>query len=132
MPMTRRVAALYLIAFLIGAGLFAAGFFTEHSFLRPLVMFLRPLVMAIMMTVAHLGVGAWWIAQKPHRAAGITAGVLALLAGASWATWVAAAWEEFQAQASLPIINVAGLPAFALSPVVLICVAVAAMQNRAR
>ena len=125
MPMTRRVAALYLIAFLIGAGLFAAGFFTEHGFLRALVM-------AIMMTVAHLGVGAWWIAQKPHRAAGITAGVLALLAGASWATWVAAAWEEFQAQASLPIINIAGLPAFVLSPVVLICVAVAAMQNRAR
>ncbi|MCQ9676800.1 MULTISPECIES: MFS transporter [Corynebacterium] len=125
MPMTRRVAALYLIAFLIGAGLFAANFFTERSFLLPLVL-------AIVMTAAHLGVGAWWIAQKPRRAAGITAGVLALLAGASWATWVAAAWEEFQAQASLPIINVAGLPAFALSPVVLICVAVAAMQNRAR
>lgn len=124
MPMTRRVAALYLIALLIGACLFAAGFFTERSFLRPLVM-------AIMMTVAHLGVGAWWIAQKPHRAAGITAGVLALLAGASWATWVVAEWEEFQAQASLPIINIAGLPAFVLSPVILICVVVAAMQNRA-
>ena len=63
MPMTRRVAALYLIAFLIGAGLFAANFFTERSFLLPLVM-------AIVMTVAHLGVSAWWIAQKPHRAAG--------------------------------------------------------------
>lgn len=123
--MTRRVAALYLIAFLIGAGLFAAGFFTERSFLRPLVM-------AIVMTAAHLGVGAWWIAQKPHRAAGITAGVLALLAGASWATWVAAAWEEYQAQSYLPIINIAGLPAFVLTPIVLICVAVAAMQNRTR
>ncbi|MGV0361361.1 MFS transporter [Corynebacterium minutissimum] len=125
MPMTRRVAALYLIAFLIGAGLFAAGFFTERSFLRPLVM-------AIVITAAHLGVGAWWIAQKPHRAAGITAGVLALLAGASWATWVVAEWEEFQAQASLPIINIAGLPAFVLTPIVLVCVVVAAMQNRTR
>ena len=125
MPMTRRVAALYLIAFLIGAGLFAAGFFTERSFLRPLVM-------AIVMTAAHLGVGAWWIAQKPHRAAGITAGVLALLAGTSWATWVVAEWEEFQAQASLPIINIAGLPAFVLTPIVLVCVVVAAMQNRTR
>ena len=125
MPMTRRVAALYLIAFLIGAGLFAAGFFMERSFLRPLVM-------AIVMTAAHLGVGAWWIAQKPHRAAGITAGVLALLAGASWATWVVAEWEEFQAQASLPIINIAGLPAFVLTPIVLVCVVVAAMQNRTR
>lgn len=122
MPMTRRVAALYLIAFLIGAGLFAAGFFTESSFLRPLVM-------AIVMTAAHLGVGAWWIAQKSHRAAGITVGVLALLAGASWATWVVAEWEEFQAQASLPIINIAGLPAFVLTPIVLVCVVVAAMQN---
>lgn len=125
MPMTRRVAALYLVAFLIGAGLFAAGFFTESSFLRPLVM-------AIVITAAHLGVGAWWIAQKPHRAAGITAGVLALLAGASWATWVVAEWEEFQAQASLPIINIAGLPAFVLTPIVLVCVVVAAMQNRTR
>ncbi|MGX4762365.1 MFS transporter [Corynebacterium minutissimum] len=125
MPMTRRVAALYLIAFLIGAGLFAAGFFMERSFLRPLVM-------AIVMTAAHLGVGAWWIAQKPHRAAGITAGVLALLAGASWATWVVAEWEEFQAQASLPIINIAGLPAFVLTPIVLVCVVVAAMQNQTR
>ncbi|QRP61602.1 MFS transporter [Corynebacterium minutissimum] len=125
MPMTRRVAALYLVAFLIGAGLFAAGFFTESSFLRPLVM-------AIVMTAAHLGVGAWWIAQKPHRAAGITAGVLALLAGASWATWVVAEWEEFQAQASLPIINIAGLPAFVLTPIVLVCVVVAAMQNQTR
>ena len=125
MPMTRRVAALYLMAFLIGAGLFAAGFFTERSFLRPLVM-------AIVITAAHLGVGAWWIAQKPHRAAGITAGVLALLAGASWATWVVAEWEEFQAQASLPIINIAGLPAFVLTPIVLVCVVVAAMQNRTR
>jgi len=125
MPMTRRVPALYLTAFLIGAGLFAAGFFTESSFLRPLVM-------AIVMTAAHLGVGAWWIAQKPHRAAGITAGVLALLAGASWATWVVAEWEEFQAQASLPIINIAGLPAFVLTPIVLVCVVVAAMQNRTR
>ena len=123
--MTRRVASLYFIAFLIGAGLFAAGFFTESSFLRPLVM-------AIVMTAAHLGVGAWWIAQKPHRAAGITAGVLALLAGASWATWVVAEWEEFQAQASLPIINIAGLPAFVLTPIVLVCVVVAAMQNRTR
>ena len=125
MPMTRRVAALYLIAFLIGAGLFAAGFFMERSFLRPLVM-------AIVITAAHLGVGAWWIAQKSHRAAGITAGVLALLAGASWATWVVAEWEEFQAQASLPIINIAGLPAFVLTPIVLVCVVVAAMQNRTR
>lgn len=125
MPMTRRVAALYLMAFLIGAGLFAAGFFTERGFLRPLVM-------AIVMTAAHLGVGAWWIAQKPHRAAGITAGVLALLAGASWATWVAAEWEEYQAQSYLPIINIAGLPAFVLTPIVLVCVIVAAMQNRTR
>lgn len=125
MPMTRRVAALYLMAFLIGAGLFAAGFFTERGFLRPLVM-------AIVMTADHLGVGAWWIAQKPHRAAGITAGVLALLAGASWATWVAAEWEEYQAQSYLPIINIAGLPAFVLTPIVLVCVIVAAMQNRTR
>lgn len=125
MPMTRRVAALYLMAFLIGAGLFAAGFFTERGFLRPLVM-------AIVMTASHLGVGAWWIAQKPHRAAGITAGVLALLAGASWATWVAAEWEEYQAQSYLPIINIAGLPAFVLTPIVLVCVIVAAMRNRTR
>ncbi|WP_289297629.1 hypothetical protein [Corynebacterium guaraldiae] len=42
------------------------------------------------------------------------------------------AWEEYQAQSYLPIINIAGLPAFVLTPIVLVCVAVAAMQNRAR
>ena len=125
MSMNTRVCVLYVGAILVGAGLFAAGFFTERGFLRALVM-------AVVMTVAHLGVGAWWIAQKPHRAAGITAGVLALLAGASWATWVAAEWEEYQAQSYLPIINIAGLPAFVLTPIVLVCVIVAAMQNRTR
>ena len=125
MSMTTRVCVLYVGAILVGAGLFAAGFFTERGFLRALVM-------AVVMTVAHLGVGAWWIAQKPHRAAGITAGVLALLAGASWATWVAAEWEEYQAQSYLPIISIAGLPAFVLTPIVLGCVIAAAMRNRTR
>ncbi|AJI79616.1 hypothetical protein [Corynebacterium sp. HMSC05E07] len=125
MSMNTRVCVLYVGAILVGAGLFAAGFFTERGFLRALVM-------AVVMTVAHLGVGAWWIAQKPHRAAGITAGVLALLAGASWATWVAAEWEEYQAQSYLPIINIAGLPAFVLTPIVLGCVIAAAMRNRTR
>ena len=123
--MNTRVCVLYVGAILVGAGLFAAGFFTDD-------VFILPLLLAAVMTLAHLGVGLWWLLHKPRTAGGITAGVLALLAGASWATWVAAAWEEFKAQASLPIINIAGLPAFVLSPVVLICVAVAAMQNRAR
>lgn len=123
--MNTRVCVLYVGAILVGAGLFAAGFFTDD-------VFILPLLLAAVMTLAHLGVGLWWLLHKPRTAGGITAGVLALLAGASWGTWVVAAWEEFQAQASLPIINIAGLPAFALSPVVLICVVVAATQNRTR
>ena len=123
--MNTRVCVLYVGAILVGAGLFAAGFFTDD-------VFILPLLLAAVMTLAHLGVGLWWLLHKPRTAGGITAGVLALLAGASWGTWVVAAWEEFQAQAYLPIINIAGLPAFALSPVVLICVVVAATQNRTR
>lgn len=125
MPMNARACALYVGAILVGAGLFAAGFFTED-------VFILPLLMAAVMTLAHLGVGLWWLLQKPRTAGGITAGVVALLAGASWATWVAAEWEEYQAQSYLPIINIAGLPAFVLTPIVLICVIVAAMRNRTR
>ncbi|WP_227485864.1 hypothetical protein [Corynebacterium aurimucosum] len=118
--MTTRVCFLYVGAILVGAGLFAAGFFTDN-------VFILPLLLAAVMTLAHLGVGLWWLLHKPR-----TAGVLAILAGASWATWLAAEWEEYQAQSYLPIINIAGLPAFVLTPIVLVCVIVAAMRNRTR
>ena len=125
MPMNARACALYVGAILVGAGLFAAGFFTDN-------VFILPLLLDAVMTLAHLGVGLWWLLHKPRTVDGITAGVLALLAGASWATWLAAAWEEYQEQSYLPIINIAGLPAIVLTPIVLVCVIVAAMRNRTR
>lgn len=125
MPMNARACVLYVGAILVGAGLLAAGFFTDN-------VFILPLLLAAVMTLAHLGVGLWWLLHKPRTAGGITAGVLALLAGASWGTWVAAEWEEYQAQSYLPIINIAGLPALLLTPIVLVCVIAAAMRSGRR
>ena len=130
MPINTRILALYggtLLVYLIMLGIMVAGSGG----------FLLPLIASILATLAHLGLGVWWIAQKVRgnpRANGgaIAAGIIALLAGASWASWVLVAWEEFQAGMALPIINIAGLPAFILTPLTIALCVGAAIQLRRR
>ena len=99
--------------------------------------FLLPLIISILATLAHAGLGAWWIAQKVRgnpRANGsaIAAGIIALLAGASWASWVVVAWDNLQAGTELSSINIAGLPAFILTPLTIALCVGAAIQLRRR
>lgn len=99
--------------------------------------FLLPLITSILATLAHAGLGTWWIAQKVRgnpRANGgaIAAGIIALLAGVSWASWVVVAWDDFQAGMELPSINIAGLPAFILTPLTIALCIGAAIQLRRR
>ena len=130
MPINTRIHALYggtLLVYLIMLGIMVAGSGG----------FLLPLIASILATLAHVGLGIWWIAQKVRgnpRANGgaIAAGIIALLAGASWASWVLVAWEEFQAGMALPIINIAGLPAFILTPLTIALCVGAAIQLRRR
>lgn len=130
MPINTRILALYggiLLVYLIMLGIMVAGSGG----------FLLPLIASILATLAHVGLGIWWIAQKVRgnpRANGgaIAAGIIALLAGASWASWVLVAWEEFQAGMELPIINIAGLPAFILTPLTIALCVGAAIQLRRR
>ncbi|MEJ4126366.1 MFS transporter [Corynebacterium marquesiae] len=129
MPTTKPVLALYggsLLACIVLLGVQVSGAGG----------FLLPLIASILATLAHLGLGVWWIAQKVRgnpRANGgaIAAGIIALLAGASWASWVLVAWENFQAGMALPAINIAGLPAFILTPLTIaLCIGAAIQQRR--
>lgn len=129
MPMTKPVLALYggsLLACIILLGVQVSGAGG----------FLLPLIASALATVADVGLGAWWIAQKVRgnpRANGgaIAAGIIALLAGASWASWGLVAWENFQAGVELPSINIAGLPAFILTPLTIaLCVGAAIQLHR--
>lgn len=129
MPMTKPVLALYggsLLACIILLGVQVSGAGG----------FLLPLIASILATLAHLGLGVFWIAQRVRgnpRANGgaIAAGIIALLAGASWASWVLVAWENFQAGMALPAINIAGLPAFILPPLTIaLCIGAAIQQRR--
>lgn len=130
MPINTRILALYggtLLVYLIMLGIMVAGSGG----------FLLPLIASILATLAHVGLGIWWIAQKVRgnpRANGgaIAAGIIALLAGASWASWVLVAWEEFQAGMELPVINIAGLPALILTPLTIALCVGAAIQLRRR
>lgn len=129
MPITRPALALYggsLLAciILLGVQISGAGGF------------LLPLIASALATVAHVGLGAWWIAQRVRgnpRANGgaIAAGIIAFLAGVSWASWVLVAWDDFQAGMELPSINIAGLPAFILTPLTIaLCIGAAIQQRR--
>ena len=129
MPMTKPVLALYggsLLACIILLGVQVSGAGG----------FLLPLIASALATVADVGLGAWWIAQRVRgnpRANGgaIAAGIIALLAGASWASWGLVAWENFQAGTELPAINIAGLPAFILTPLTIaLCIGAAIQQRR--
>lgn len=128
MPITTRILALYggsLLAFLIMLGVMVSGGGG----------FLLPLIASTLATLAHVGLGIWWIAQKVRgnpRANGgaIAAGIIALLAGVSWASWALVAWEDFQAGMELPAINIAGLPAFVLTPLTIALCVGAAIQLR--
>lgn len=130
MPINTRILALYggtLLVYLIMLGIMVAGSGG----------FLLPLIASILATLAHVGLGIWWIAQKVRgnpRANGgaVAAGIIALLAGASWASWVLVAWEEFQAGMELPVINIAGLPALILTPLTIALCVGAAIQLRRR
>ena len=130
MPINTRILALYggtLLVYLIMLGIMVAGGGG----------FLLPLIASILATLAHLGLGVWWIAQKVRgnpRANGgaIAAGIIALLAGASWASWVLVAWDDFRAGTALPSINIAGLPAFILTPLTIALCVGAAIQLRRR
>lgn len=130
MPITRPALALYggsLLACIILLGVQVSG----------VGGFLLPLITSALATVAHVGLGAWWIAQKVRgnpRANGgaIAAGIIALLAGASWGSWALVAWENFRAGMALPAINIAGLPAFILTPLTIALCAGAAIQLRRR
>ena len=129
MPITRPALALYggsLLACIILLGVQISG----------VGGFLLPLIASILATLAHLGLGVFWIAQRVRgnpRANGgaIAAGIIALLAGASWASWGLVAWENFQAGVELPSINIAGLPAFILTPLTIaLCVGAAIQLHR--
>ena len=129
MPMTKPVLALYggsLLACIILLGVQVSGAGG----------FLLPLINNTLATLAHVGLGAWWIAQRVRgnpRANGgaIAAGIIAFLAGVSWASWVLVAWDDFQAGMELPSINIAGLPAFILTPLTIaLCVGAAIQQRR--
>ena len=130
MPITRPALALYggsLLVCIILLGVQVSG----------VGGFLLPLITSVLATVAHVGLGVWWIAQKVRgnpRANGgaIAAGIIALLAGASWASWALVAWENFQAGMALPAINIAGLPAFILTPLTIALCVGAAIQLRRR
>ena len=100
--MAPRVLALYGSILAIAVLLFAANIFLTNK------NYLVPLIHTVLFTVAHLVLGLWWLNQmvlKKNRLGGLAAviGVLSLLTAASWATWVAAAWSEFQAQTALPL-----------------------------
>ena len=129
MPITRPALALYggsLLACIILLGVQMSG----------VGGFLLPLITSALATVAHVGLGAWWIAQRVRgnpRANGgaIAAGIIAFLAGVSWASWVLVAWDDFQAGMELPSINIAGLPAFILTPLTIaLCIGAAIQQRR--
>ena len=130
MPINTRILALYggtLLVYLIMLGIMVAGSGG----------FLLPLIASILATLAHVGLGIWWIAQKVRgnpRADGgaIAAGIIALLAGASWASWALVAWDDFRAGMELPSINIAGLPAFILTPLTIALCVGAAIQLRRR
>ena len=130
MPITTRILALYggsLLAWFIMLGVQVSGGGG----------FLLPLIASTLATLAHVGLGIWWIAQKVRgnpRANGgaIAAGIIALLAGASWASWVLVAWDDFRAGMSLPAINIAGLPAFILTPLTIALCVGAAVELRRR
>lgn len=124
--MSPRVLALYGSILAIAVLLFAANIFLTNK------NYLVPLIHTVLFTVAHLVLGLWWLNQrvlKKNRLGCLAAviGLLSLLTAASWATWVAAAWSEFQAQTALPIINIAGVPAFLLTPVIAGCCLAAAV-----
>ena len=130
MPITRPALALYggsLLVCIILLGVQVSG----------VGGFLLPLITSVLATVAHVGLGVWWIAQKVRgnpRANGgaIAAGIIALLAGASWGSWALVAWENFRAGMALPAINIAGLPAFILTPLTIALCVGAAIQLRRR
>ena len=130
MPITKPVLTLYgglLLAWFIMLGVQVSGGGG----------FLLPLIASTLATLAHVGLGIWWIAQKVRgnpRANGgaIAAGIIALLAGASWASWVLVAWDDFRAGMELPAINIAGLPAFILTPLTIALCVGAAIQLRRR
>lgn len=130
MPITKPVLTLYgglLLAWFIMLGVQVSGGGG----------FLLPLIASTLATLAHVGLGIWWIAQKVRgnpRANGgaIAAGIIALLAGASWASWVLVAWDDFRAGTELPSINIAGLPAFILTPLTIALCVGAAIQLRRR
>ena len=127
--MSPRVLALYGSILAIAVLLFAANIFLTNK------NYLVPLIHSALFTLAHLGLGLWWLNQRvimKNRLGGLAAviGVLSLLTAASWATWVSAAWSEFQAQTALPIINIAGLPAFLLTPVIAVCCLAAAVRRK--
>ena len=127
--MSPRVLALYGSILAIAVLLFAANIFLINK------NYLVPLIHSVLFTLAHLVLGLWWLNQrgiKKNRLGGLAAviGILSLLTAASWATWVAAAWSEFQAQTALPIINIAGVPAFLLTPVIAVCCLAAAVRRK--
>ena len=130
MPITKPVLTLYgglLLAWFIMLGVQVSGGGG----------FLLPLIASTLATLAHVGLGIWWIAQKVRgnpRANGgaIAAGIIALLAGASWASWALVAWDDFRAGMELPSINIAGLPAFILTPLTIALCVGAAVELRRR
>ena len=128
MPITKPVLTLY-------GGLLLAWFIMLGVQVSRGGGFLLPLIASTLATLAHVGLGIWWIAQKVRgnpRANGgaIAAGIIALLAGASWASWVLVAWDDFRAGMALPAINIAGLPAFILTPLTIALCVGAAIQLR--
>ena len=130
MPITKPVLALYggsLLACIIMLGVQVSGSGG----------FLLPLIASILATLAHLGLGVWWIAQKvrgkPRSNGGaIAAGIIALLAGASWASWALVAWDDFRAGMELPLSLIHISEPTRLTPLTIALCVGAAIQLRRR
>ncbi|MDY5840251.1 MAG: hypothetical protein SPJ78_05985 [Corynebacterium camporealensis] len=81
--------------------------------------FLASLIGALIVTITHIVVFCFFLKVELPRTK-FTGLFFAALAAASWGSWTMAAWEEFQAQAYLPIINIAGL--VSLPATIILCV----------
>lgn len=101
-PMNVRFATQLVIS------IFIASVFLLAIFPIILPPFVGPLVGTMLITLTHIVLGAFYCFPA-HR--DLRVGITALIGAASWATWAHSAWEEYSAQMTLPIINIAGMVA---------------------
>lgn len=103
----------------------------------PLGGYLGRLIVSGTLTLVHLVLALWCLAKQrndstttPTKDPAMIIGILGLIAGLSWGSWAIAAWEEYVADQALPIINIFGLLAFAITPTIIIIGVVTAPMHR--